>query len=398
MENTRVEEVQGLYGPFSLSERVVQKLWMRQEFMSEDLRTTSGKRLEIISPGRWNLLDGPDFKEARLAFDGVECVADVEVHFYVNDWFMHAHGANSNYDSVGLHVVLFPERDKGRPVRCHSGKEPECLYLLPCLDRDLESIALDEALIELEQVDTAEWISGFYALGLEEKKRQLERYARQRWQQKVRFARKRLEAAGNWSEACHQLFLEVLGYARNRAPMGQIALRYPYVALLNKGALDPQAWYKEVETSWRLSGLRPANHPKLRLEQYSRLLTERSDWPVLLKQYLCEFGSKSNLEGIPTGAFRRGTGLVRLQNTIREKVLAEVIGVSRFNTFMVDAALPLAEAAGFGDFEAYWMHWFPGDVSDACSRFIRGAELISRASPRSNGLNQGCLGLFLAQI
>ncbi|MDP4879876.1 MAG: DUF2851 family protein, partial [Opitutales bacterium] len=69
-----MKEIQGLYGPFTLSERVVQKIWLRQDFETSDLTTVSGQSVVVKDPGRWNLLGGPDFKEARLVIDGQSVV------------------------------------------------------------------------------------------------------------------------------------------------------------------------------------------------------------------------------------------------------------------------------------------------------------------------------------
>jgi hypothetical protein len=62
------------------------------------LRTVSGKTLRVLDPGRWNLLEGPDFLEARLELDGQKLVGDVEVHFHTSDWQLHEHGANPNFN------------------------------------------------------------------------------------------------------------------------------------------------------------------------------------------------------------------------------------------------------------------------------------------------------------
>lgn len=85
MNADNVKEMQGLYGPFILTERVVQKIWFRQDFATQGLVTVSGKSIHVKDPGRWNLQEGPDFKEARLLVDGVELDGDVEVHFNVTD-------------------------------------------------------------------------------------------------------------------------------------------------------------------------------------------------------------------------------------------------------------------------------------------------------------------------
>ena len=87
--------------------------------------------------------------------------ATVEVHFNVSDWHSHQHERDANFDRVVLHVVLHPERRNPNPVQTSKGHVPELLYLMPLLNRDLETYAMDEALLELEQQDELEWVEQF---------------------------------------------------------------------------------------------------------------------------------------------------------------------------------------------------------------------------------------------
>ena len=65
-----VEEMPGLYGPFTFSERLLQRLWARGEFDAAGARTADGRAVEILEPGKWNRLGGPDFRGARLRLGG----------------------------------------------------------------------------------------------------------------------------------------------------------------------------------------------------------------------------------------------------------------------------------------------------------------------------------------
>ena len=47
-----VAEMQGWYGPYTVSERVVQKIWLRGDYRAGNLKTLSGKALKIKHPGR----------------------------------------------------------------------------------------------------------------------------------------------------------------------------------------------------------------------------------------------------------------------------------------------------------------------------------------------------------
>lgn len=389
--NNEVQEIQGLYGPFSLSERVLQKIWLRGDFDTSALRTVSGKVLRVIDPGRWNLLEGPDFLEARLELDGQALIGDVEVHFYASDWNLHDHAGNPNFSDVCLHVVLYPEPGRPALVRTLKGEEPELLYLMPLLERDLEDYAVDDALLELEQVDDAEWMLEFMQHTLESRREILRMGGKTRWARKVGFARKRLSGA-SWAEACHQYCLEVLGYSRNRAPMARIALSYS-IDDFASGRAQPADLFGEERGQWRLSGLRPANHPQLRLNQYAAICRATPDWPQRLQALLA---SRPSVEGGLVGAaFRKTHGLPVLIESIAQDVFAGTISAKRLNTLICDALLPLAAAAGILDAEAYWQEWPAGDAPDALYRFLKQAQIVDRTEPFANGQLQGGLQLLL---
>lgn len=386
-----VQEIQGLYGPFSLSERVLQKIWLKGDFNQAGLRTESGHSLRILDPGRWNLLDGPDFLEARLELGGERIVGDVEVHFHVGDWHLHDHGGNPNFGDVCLHVVLYPEPRPGPAVTTAKGRVPELFYLLPRLERDLEDYAVDDALLELEQVEDTEWMLKFMEHSLERRRAILRDGAARRWARKLDFARKRLRGA-SWAEACHQYGLEVLGYARNRAPMARLALSHG-IEDFASGRAAPEALFTEERANWRLSGLRPANHPRHRLAQYAEICRVHPDWPARLERILAGLNAgEATLSG---AAFRQRQGLSDLTERISGEVFSGVISAKRLNTLVCDALLPLAQAANLAQAEAYWLHWPAGDAPECLHGFLKQAQIIDRAEPFSNGQLQGGLQLLI---
>ena len=391
--SSELREMQGLYGPYTLSERVLQKVWLRQDFFREGLTTGSGKSLQIKHPGCWNLLAGPDFREARLVLDGQVLVGDVEVHFNVADWHAHRHASNSDFDGVVLHVVLHPDAKRTPPARTGKGNIPEVLYLLPLLNYDLESYAADEALLALEKVDELEWVAQFLERPEWWRRQRIMEHAHTRWQQKLEFAKKRLAGAG-WSEACHQFCLEVLGYSRNRTPMARIALSYPLAQMI-KGDVSVNALFESERCHWRLSGIRPMNQPKHRLAQYLGLLAACPNWPLRLADLLQGWPQGDGSHA--TRIFRKTYELPDKCAALRDSVFGAQIGERRLNTLLVDAILPLATAAGLLDAQPYWMHWPMGDCPDALRRFLKHAQMISHRHPSANGLIQGALALSLEQ-
>jgi hypothetical protein len=388
----QVEELFGLYGAFTLTERVLQQIWLRQDFATDDLLTQSGQALEVLDHGIWNHGGGPDFKGATLRMDGVVFSGDIEVHFNDADWYLHGHEQNPDFNGVILHVVLRkPLHGLQKKVRTKSGKQPETLYMLPKLHYDLETYAEAAALREMEAVNDLEWVNDFMGYPEQERRKALGVAARRRWGQKVLFARKRLETEG-WSAACHQYLLEILGYARNRAPMSRIAQRFPLEAW-ESGKVTAEAAYASEAGKWSRGGQRPANDPRKRLSDYLRLAESRRGWPEDLRVELETWPQA--LPDLKTMDFRRKMQLRMRQGKIREGHLKGLAGATRCNTAMVDAFLPLAEATGLLDSFAYWWHWPAGDRPDAQGRFLQQAGLCNRREPMCNGLAQGALGLFV---
>ncbi len=406
MSQNQVAEVQGLYGPFTLSENVVQKIWLQQDFITANLKTVSGEELIVKDPGSWNFQEGPDFKEARLVLNGIEVIGDVEVHINPKDWRYHHHDTDSNYDRVLLHVVLYLDGfDRQSHVQTSHGHYPEVLHLLPLIKQDLETYAMEDALLKLERNDQLEWVSRFIDQPLEKRMQSLKEHALTRWQQKLAYAKQRLRSEG-WEAACHSYALEVLGYKRNRAPMLRLAAKYPLDQMrrmLREGRtssagnpeLDANQLFYEESGHWKLNGLRPANHPRKRLAQYLEILDRQPNWPDLLTECLKKFPSA--LAEDSTASFRRASKLSELCNEISESLFCSVISEKRLNTLIVDALLPLATAAKLLDGCAYWQHWLTGDSPSALALFLKRAGVLNRQNPMSNGAIQGALALFLDQ-
>ena len=68
--------------------------------------TLQGKRLQVLSPGKINTGEGPDFKNIALMIDGDITIGDAEFHRDSKEWYQHKHDNNKNYDKVILHIVF----------------------------------------------------------------------------------------------------------------------------------------------------------------------------------------------------------------------------------------------------------------------------------------------------
>ncbi len=274
--------MQGLYGPFTMAERVVQKIWLRRDFEQSGLRLSDGRALQIRAAGRWNLLGGPDFREARLAIEGVPVTGDVEVHFHSTDWHAHRHSEDPAYDNVALHVVLFPPDPGERRALRRDGGEIPTLVLLPWLLRGLEEYASDEALEKMTARDAVEKITGLATLSRPELERRLRDHARGALANESALRRAahreaRLDGggascgAGNSRQPAKS---RPDAGDRDRPSVGRMARRFGSRAARGGGGSG----------QWQVQGIRPANQPLRRLRQYRAWVSAQPNWPEDLRR------------------------------------------------------------------------------------------------------------------
>ena len=387
-----VAEIQGLYGAFSFPEKLLQKIWLRGDFDRAGLVTTEGRHVRVRHPGKWNLLGGPDFKGARLGFDdGPEIIGDVELHLLADGWAAHGHAADRAYDGVVLHVVLFPP-EPGHVTRGGDGSAIPVAALLPLLHHDLEQFAAEEAVELLANRPASRIHEELATLPAAELTQLLNRHAERRWRQKVHFARVRVQRLG-WTAACHHAALEILGYRFNRAPMLRIAAAWPLGEWV-RPVTDSDAIFAAESGTWSLQGVRPANHPRLRLRQYAAWVRAQPDWPGQLMA-LGESLPASVLDSA-TGVARRTGQFAKLRETMAVKLGATAVGGTRLDNLVCDGFLPLLAAISGRDAGGVWFHWYPGDLPPMLPRALRSLGAIDgRAQPASHGAAQGLLGWLL---
>lgn len=385
-----VAEIQGLYGPFTFSEKLLQQIWARGDFDRARLVTTSGQRVQVIFPGRWNGLGGPDFKQARLRFDdGTEVTGDVELHLQAGDWAAHRHAEDAAYSGVRLHVVLFPP-ESGQVTRGAGGREIPVAVLLPLLHCDLEEYAAEAAVEHLAGRPVAHIVEVLRGLPPDELAAELAVQSGKRWRQKVHYAQLRIGRLG-WEGACHHAALEILGYRFNRAPMLRVASGHPLQEWA-AGALSADAVFAgEV---WSLQGVRPANHPRTRLRQYAAWTAQVPDWPQQLAKLTEAWPLLEATER--TAVARRTQRLTRLRHDLAERMAADQIGGTRWDNLVCDGWLPLLAAHTGRNLHGWWHHWFPGDLPPVVTGALRELGVFaSRENPVCHGPAQGLLARFL---
>lgn len=315
--------------PFPAAERAIQRLWAERR-LQLPARAASGAVIEVIDPGEWNRLGGPDFLGAELRIDGERARGDVEVELNPGDWVAHGHARNPAFRGVALHAVLF---GPARPVRTSSGATPEALVLLPLLPEDLEAVAEHDALAELR--GRGPELERAIREANPDLEPDLRRRARGRFEAKLARLARRAEAEG-WAATCHRASVEALGHGGNRAPMADLARRHGTEGFVER---EPEELYLEQSGRWRLRGVRPAGHPHRRLADYARLCQDRRGWVAGVRAWLAEAA-----RGRETRA-----GLL-------EGVLGGVLPEALADTLATDAWLPLGGEA----LADLWLDWPAG--------------------------------------
>ena len=393
-QSESVEEFHGPYGPYHVSELVLQKIWLEQAFDGSRLVDERGRRIEVDHPGAWNRLDGPDFLDAVLTFDGVEVRGDVEVHFSQSDWRSHGHVADPAYDGVVLHVLYYDPGVEAPAERTASDKPLPRVALLPLLWYSLEEYAGDDSLVASTGVDLRPEVESLLAYELGERRGRLRELAETRWRMKRYYAALRIDKLG-WDAACHQSALEVMGFARNRLPMLMVAERFS-LSDFAAGRLAPENLMAAGDQRWRLTGCRPANQPKRRLQQYTDWAAVVTDWPERLESVgrgLSEVTVRIADSDWGATTARAELGLPQLRKLILALVLGEKIGGTKLDTLICDAFLPLVSAKLELDCFAQWFHWKAGDKPDYCLEALRLLQILEpRKVLMSNGWLQGVLG------
>lgn len=382
-----VEEVQGLYGPFQFPELLLQRIWAERSFRSGDARTESGEKVKILRTGRWNRQEGPDFKQAEIKIGDRTLHGHVEMHLREVDWQTHGHAVDRNYDDVILHVVLFPTK---RATTLGANGPIPILVLLPLLWHDLEEYAADAAVSAIADRPAERLARAWLELSDEACRQKIVAEALQRWRSKVYYAKIRIERLG-WDAACHHTALEILGYRFNRVPMLSVASRWP----LNEwgaGTVDPDEVFETMSDIWKLGAVRPANHPRRRLQAYTNWVKRAPNWPERLSEKGKAWPKSTNGFSPTTdiAELRRELGLkLQWAQIMADLGIAGNVSQPRADNLWGDGFLPLLSAAGeFAD-ETGCLWWFMGWPGDQAANLTGAARLIGVADGRKNPLAWG---------
>ncbi|MEO1049795.1 MAG: DUF2851 family protein [Bacteroidota bacterium] len=285
-----------------MQESFLSFVWQFQYFDKRELITTSGDKIDILSPGILNTDAGPDFENAKVNIQGIDWAGHIEIHTLSSHWKNHKHEDNPAYNSVILHVVWENNVEVKRP----DGTTMPTLVLNGLVDLELINNYqnLIKAKSEIPCENSIDAVSSITQLSM------IERVAVERMKSKADDV---IEILGgnqyDWNQAAYQLLLKNFGFKINGEAFLALSKALPY-KVLAKHLNDPvavqallfgQAGFLDQELDdsyfnalkreynflsykygiydarltpewWKMLRLRPANFPTIRIAQLAKAL------------------------------------------------------------------------------------------------------------------------------
>lgn len=306
IDASAVREDPLLRAPRHIPELEIQARWFAGEF-GREFPTSDGATAHIVQFGVWNREAGPDFSDAAVRIDGRTSRGCIEIDTEARDWEAHGHATNPAYENVVLHLCT---RSPNREFFTRTASN----RLVPRATLDLT--ALNDKPLTVAGAKPGRCVAPLAASGEAKALSILRAAARHRLRRKsARLAQ--LATIHGRDEAIFQSVAAALGYKHNKLPFTLLAQRLPLRQLLEdrpfatssllgiSGFLaEPdlrklrpdtrsylrdlwEHWWRrrsEVErlglpaALWRLSGVRPTNHPQRRIAALAALL---GHWPSM---------------------------------------------------------------------------------------------------------------------
>lgn len=98
-----------------MTEDFLHYIWKFKRFNNFNFKSVTGESIHIIESGIHNHNSGPDFFNAKVRIDDQVWAGNVEVHIKSSDWYKHGHECDTAYGNVILHVVWTYDKLVSRP-------------------------------------------------------------------------------------------------------------------------------------------------------------------------------------------------------------------------------------------------------------------------------------------
>ncbi len=281
-----------------MKESVLHYIWQQRLFISNDMKTTDGERIEVIDVGKMNTDAGPDFFNSKIKIGDTLWAGNIEIHSQSSDWFKHNHQTDKAYDSVILHIV---KQADAEVYRADGGRIPQ-LELAYSKQIETDYIQL---ISEQKWIPCADKIKFVPEIFIQSWKNTL---LIERMEQKTDAIVAILDANNqHWEEAFYITLARNFGFGTNSQVFEQLAKVTPLSALSKhkndlfqlEAILFGQSGLLEysltdeyltnlkkeydfmaakfelkplIASQWKLLRLRPDNFPHVRIAQFAALI------------------------------------------------------------------------------------------------------------------------------
>ena len=286
-----------------MKEELLHFLWKFSYHLLNNLTTSEGDSVEIISPGIHNFDSGPDFFNAKIRINQTVWAGNVEIHINSSDWNKHGHNTDKAYNSVILHAVanndVEVKNSKGDVVQTIEIPYPSVV------EQELHKIISSKQWIpcanligKIDKTSLNFWLSGLSV---------------ERVEQKTQTILNLVEQNGNsWEDAFYQSVARSFGLKINALPFELLAKNTPLKVLAKAKdnlfvlesilfgqsgllfnsipedeyvvSLRNEYDYQQKKNSllpvngelWKFLRLRPVSFPTIRIAQFAMLIHKSS--------------------------------------------------------------------------------------------------------------------------
>ena len=285
---------------FPYGEDLLQFIWEQRLFEQHGLRTTDGRPVEVLKPGRIQGNSGPDLDGAQVCIDGQLWAGTVEVHLRSSAWNAHGHQYDPAYENVVLHVVHSHDAEV-RTLRGNTLPTVELRHRISTdsialhleLMRSQSTVPCAKLIHKADPLRTSAWLERVLIERLERKTADVEALYHQ--------------LDKDPAATLYHMLARAFGLKVNAAPFGMLAhalplkvlLKYRDDALRTEALLYGQAGLLQVDfvdqyprqlqqehallsrmhglrpapvAAWKFGRMRPVNFPTVRIAQLAQLL------------------------------------------------------------------------------------------------------------------------------
>lgn len=254
-------------------EELFQWIWQQVEFDCRNLKTYSGKSLQIIDTGSLNYGAGPDFLGAHLRIAQKDWYGSVEIHKKAGEWGQHGHGKDKAFNSVILHVIF--EEGGLKKIQTADGHEPFTLVLKPYLKKNLFR------LLEAKQSHGIACSGNVSFINQRAFEKQIAKAQKEYLEYKVEelleFYDPSLPVSAAWRRCLIIGMYRTLGIPSNKTQMSDLAQASLRESKAHQDVMQflqmiqKIAFKSEKDFHWVHNGMRPASRPACRVKQAAHL-------------------------------------------------------------------------------------------------------------------------------